>query len=174
MAEYSLPPDEKTLWRAWYPYVLTRYESRHTVIPLLRPLALYRPIHYGRKPQSPNLLSLYEPLPCHVIRKKKKKVLVAHSLYLLCAPPVSGTNQISACPLTQLLLPPFSTSLGYVKRGVCIGVALFHLLSTQWFLEQNQCAVQFYFLTVTERTPDTTWERKYRERNTQTKVSVGL
>ncbi len=63
------------------------------------------------KPQSPNLLSLYEPLPCHA----KKEILVAHSLNLMCAPPASGRNQISAplhaCPLTRLLLPPPSAPL---------------------------------------------------------------
>lgn len=97
-----------------------RYESRCTaILLLLPPLALRCPIHWARKPPSPNLLSLYEPLPCHVICEKKKEVLAAPSLYLLCAPP-NIWHKSNICLPACLPTHPASltTSLEYVKRGI--------------------------------------------------------
>lgn len=118
------PLTKKTLWQVWYPYVQPRYESQHTVILLLLSLALYHPFHYGRKPQSPNLLFLYEPLHVTLSTKKKKKVLVAPSFYLLCV----LTPQYHYRHKSNICMPAHSRSLShiailhlscvYVKRGI--------------------------------------------------------
>lgn len=157
------PLTKKTLWQVWYPYVQPRYESQHTVILLLLSLALYHPFHYGRKPQSPNLLFLYEPLHVTLSTKKKKSFSGSLLLSLVCAhSPVSLQAQIKylhACPLAQPLSHRHSAPFLCICKERYILERRFpspHItLSTQWFLEQSQCTVQFHFLTVIERTPDT-------------------
>lgn len=112
-------------------------------------------------------------------QKKKKSFSGSLLLSLVCAhSPVSLQAQIKylhACPLAQPLSHRHSAPFLCICKERYILERRFpspHItLSTQWFLEQSQCTVQFHFLTVIERTPDTAWERKYRERNTQT---VGL
>lgn len=159
--------------------MLRRYESQHIVILLLLPLALYCPNHNGHKPQSPNLLSLYEPLPCHILHTKKESFSGSLPLFLVCPP-----KYLAQSKNLPSYMPAHSRSFSYLYCTSCSCKERYILerrspatqitLSTQWFLEQSQCTVQFYFLTVTERAPDAAWERKYRERNTQSKVSVAL
>lgn len=82
------------------------------MIPLLLPLALKAQHHSSRKPQPPNLLPLYDPLPCHLIGKKK--VLVASlALCLVCSPNIKSNIYLSACLHTRPT-PSHSTPLSRI------------------------------------------------------------
>lgn len=110
MAGKFIHAKKNTLWQSWCPYVLPRYESQHTVIQCLLPLAVYHPIHSGRKPQSPNLLSLYEPLPFHVIGKKTKKSLSGFTRFISCVL-LQNLAQIKYLPFCS---PAHSPGLTYL------------------------------------------------------------
>lgn len=127
-------------------------------------------------------LPIYFPFMSHyrVTLSAKKSFSGSLPLSLVCSPSIWHKSNIflPACLPTHPASHTSILHLSWICKERFILEWRFlstHItLSTQWFLEQSQCAVQFYFLTVTERTPDTTRVRKYRERNTQTKVSLGL
>lgn len=108
-------------------------------------------------------LPIYFPFMSHyhvtLSTQKKESFSGSLPLFLVCPP-----EYLAQSKNLPSYMPAHSRSFSYLYCTSCSCKERYILerrspatqitLSTQWFLEQSQCTVQFYFLTVTERAPD--------------------